>query len=91
MIIHTNHIYMNNHKHTEKFFGSTTVGERGQVVIPSEAREQMGLKQGEKLLVFSMGEDMVVLAKLSHLEKFATSLASRLRSIRDILGQSKDK
>ena len=34
------------------FFGSVTVGERGQVVIPAEARKQYGIKAGDKLLAF---------------------------------------
>ncbi len=36
----------------ELFLGAVTVGERGQIVIPAEAREKYGLKGGEKLLVF---------------------------------------
>ncbi|HUU54172.1 MAG TPA: AbrB/MazE/SpoVT family DNA-binding domain-containing protein [Armatimonadota bacterium] len=34
------------------FFGSVTVGERGQVVIPAEARKEYGIKPGDKLLAF---------------------------------------
>ena len=34
------------------FYGSVTVGERGQVVIPAEARKVHGLHAGDKLLVF---------------------------------------
>lgn len=33
------------------FYGSVTVGERGQIVIPSEARAEMGFVPGDKLLV----------------------------------------
>ena len=36
----------------EFFYGSVTVGERGQVVIPAEARKQSGFEAGDKLLVF---------------------------------------
>jgi AbrB family looped-hinge helix DNA binding protein len=36
----------------EFFYGSVTVGERGQVVIPAEARKETGVEPGEKLLVF---------------------------------------
>ncbi|MCC6685546.1 MAG: AbrB/MazE/SpoVT family DNA-binding domain-containing protein [Fimbriimonadaceae bacterium] len=36
---------------SELFYGSVTVGERGQVVIPAEARTEMGIKPGDKLLV----------------------------------------
>lgn len=35
----------------DKFFGSATIGERGQVVIPAEAREALGFAPGDKLLV----------------------------------------
>jgi len=34
------------------FYGSATLGERGQIVIPSEARKRHGLEAGDKLLVF---------------------------------------
>lgn len=37
---------------TSHFMGSATVGERGQVVIPAEARERLDIKPGDKLLVF---------------------------------------
>ncbi|MEX2243624.1 MAG: AbrB/MazE/SpoVT family DNA-binding domain-containing protein [Fimbriimonadaceae bacterium] len=33
------------------FYGSVTVGERGQVVIPAEARNEMGIRPGDKLLI----------------------------------------
>lgn len=34
-----------------KFYGATTVGERGQVVIPVEARRDFNIKPGDKLVV----------------------------------------
>ena len=36
----------------KKFYGSVTVSERGQVVIPADARKDFGIKTGDKLLVF---------------------------------------
>lgn len=35
-----------------RFIGATTVGERGQIVIPAEARKALGINSGDKLLVF---------------------------------------
>ncbi|MBS1719709.1 MAG: AbrB/MazE/SpoVT family DNA-binding domain-containing protein [Armatimonadetes bacterium] len=35
----------------DSFYGSVTVGERGQIVIPAEARAELGFNPGEKLLV----------------------------------------
>jgi AbrB family looped-hinge helix DNA binding protein len=36
----------------QQFVGSVTVGERGQVVIPIEARERCAIQPGDKLLAF---------------------------------------
>lgn len=33
------------------FYGSATVGERGQIVIPSEARKRLNINSGDKVLV----------------------------------------
>ena len=35
-----------------KFYGAMTTGERGQVVIPAEARSDLDLTPSTKLLVF---------------------------------------
>ena len=40
------------HDVTDLFVGAVTVGERGQIVIPAEAREAYGLRASEKVLVF---------------------------------------
>lgn len=34
------------------FFGAVTVGERGQIVIPADARKQCHMEPGDKLLAF---------------------------------------
>ena len=34
------------------FYGAVTVGERGQIVIPAEARKAFEISHGEKLLMF---------------------------------------
>lgn len=78
------------HSHEKKFYGTTTVGEKGQVVIPSEARTMLKLKKGEKLLVFGMGGDMVTLAKLSEVEQFASHLAKKAKAINEIIKKIKD-
>lgn len=35
----------------QAFYGSVTVGERGQIVIPAEARQDLGMEASDKLLV----------------------------------------
>lgn len=77
---------MDIHKVNEpEFYGTTTVGGKGQIVVPAEARTSMKVKQGDKLLVFGLGTDMVILSKLSNLEKFASHLSKQLVAIRDII------
>ncbi len=66
------------------FYGTTTLGEKGQVVIPAEARIAMKLKKKEKLLVFSMGFGMLAFAKLEHLAKFEQHMMQRLAAIRKV-------
>lgn len=36
-----------------EFYGSATVGERGQIVIPVEARQHLGLQPGDKVLIMN--------------------------------------
>lgn len=36
---------------SRKFYGAVTVSERGQIVIPADARKDFGIKTGDKLLV----------------------------------------
>lgn len=76
-------------KHRHEFYGTTTLGEKGQVVIPSEARTAMKLGKSEKLLVFGMGKDMLMLAKVSNLEKFAAVLTEKLNDIQTIIKKHK--
>lgn len=39
------------HSFDEAFYGSATVGERGQIVIPAEARNELGINPGDKVLI----------------------------------------
>ncbi|MCD6330655.1 MAG: AbrB/MazE/SpoVT family DNA-binding domain-containing protein [Thermoplasmata archaeon] len=34
-----------------EFYGSVTVGERGQIVLPSKLRKEFEIKAGDKILV----------------------------------------
>lgn len=38
--------------HGMKLYGATTVGQRGQVVLPADLRNERGIEPGDKLLVF---------------------------------------
>lgn len=46
-----------------KCWGTASMGERGQIVVPAKARECLKLKKGEKLLVFSKGDKFLGILK----------------------------
>lgn len=56
------------------FFGTVTVGERGQVVIPAEARKAFGIETGDKLLVFAHHEHGVSFVKIDAVQRFVDVL-----------------
>lgn len=71
----------------KKFYGTATVGERGQVVIPADARRALKLKPGEKLLVFGVG-NMLACSKLAELEKLAAHLTTKANTLKSIIKKS---
>ena len=46
-----------------EFYGAVTVSERGQIVIPAQARRDLDIEIGEKLLVVSGPADGLVLIR----------------------------
>lgn len=43
-----------------KLYGAVTVGERGQLVIPSELRNALNIKSGDQLMVFAKVDRKVI-------------------------------
>lgn len=44
------------------FYGAVTVGERGQVVIPAQARRDHGIEPGQKLLVLGSPDGIALMS-----------------------------
>ena len=81
MIIHTYHIYMK--KQTKacghplgNVCGVTVVGERGQVVIPVEARKILKAKTGDQFLVFEHDGFLILLP-----EKMVTKMIGNITKV----------
>ncbi len=60
------------------FFGSVTVGERGQIVIPKEARELFNISTGDKLLVLGDEEKGIAIVHQRDLIKFMGDMGRTL-------------
>lgn len=68
--------------------GSVTVGERGQIVIPAEARSDLGIKQGDKLIVFSgFGASSLTLIKAEAVTEFVAKAMKHLGEVKKAIGE----
>ncbi len=65
----------------KRFYGSVTVSERGQIVIPVDARKDFGIKTGDKLLVFGDLERGLGIATLDIMQKTMEGTAELFREI----------
>ncbi len=74
----------------KKFYGSITVSERGQVVIPAEARKDFDIKTGDKLLVFGDFERGLGIATVDIMQRTMSGTTELFREIGPIL-KSKEK
>lgn len=68
------------------FFGSATVGERGQVVIPSEARKRLSIQPGDKLLVMAHpNNNGLVMFKIEEMREFLSGLLEGISRVEEEL------
>ncbi len=66
-----------------KLWGTATVGSKGQVVIPAEARTELGLIEGSKLIVMgNAARGGLMLIKAESVEKMMQHAQSDLDEMR---------
>ena len=68
--------------HMPKMFGTVTVGDRGQVVIPVQARKQFHLKGGDKLVVFAKEDGPIAFIPAEQLTRFLEHTTEILAKIK---------
>ena len=74
---------------TSHFMGAATVGERGQVVIPAEARERLEIKPGDKLVVLlHPGYWGVVFVKFERLQEAQREMERLMEKVEDLADDS---
>ncbi len=64
------------------FVGVATISERGQIVIPVEAREKLNLQAGDKLLVFIPPHGGAILLILPSSLEVLLSISEALKGLR---------
>jgi AbrB family looped-hinge helix DNA binding protein len=71
-------------------FGTAVLGPRGQLVIPVEARKELGIDTGDKLLVFGhFGGRGLIFIKAEAAEELLNIMSSRLDEVAKLVREGK--
>ncbi len=62
----------------DKLYGTTTLGSRGQLVIPAQARKDLGLKPGDQIVVMGKFGKVLGLMKTDQLADFVETIMGNL-------------
>ena len=60
-------------------FGTARVGEKGQIVIPKEARELFGIKPGDTLLILGEAETGLIVSRPDVLNNLADEILNNVK------------
>ena len=64
---------------SQRVFGTAKVGDRGQIVIPKEARELFGIKPGATLLILGEAETGLIVSRPEVLNHLASELLNNVK------------
>ncbi len=64
---------------TQRVFGTAKVGDRGQIVIPKEARELFGIRPGDTLLILGEAETGLIVTRPEVLNNLADELLNTVK------------
>ncbi len=71
-------------------FGTASLGPRGQLVIPVEARKELGIDTGSRLLVFGpLGGRGLIFIKVEAVEELLNVMSSRLDEVTTFVKESR--
>lgn len=63
----------------QRVFGTAKVGDRGQIVIPKEARALFGIKPGDTLLIVGEAETGLIISRPETLNDLADEILSTVK------------
>jgi AbrB family looped-hinge helix DNA binding protein len=66
-----------------RFYGAVTVSDRGQIVIPAQARRDLNIEVGEKLLVLGGPAGGLILIRASVVSQVLLQWADVVRRLRE--------
>ncbi len=63
---------------TRRVFGTAKVGDRGQIVIPKEARELFGIQPGDTLLIVGESDTGLIVSRPEALNDLADKILKNI-------------
>ena len=63
-----------------RVFGTAKVGDRGQIVIPKEAREMFAIKPGDTLLILGESDTGLIVSRPEALNDLADKLLNSVKN-----------
>ena len=63
----------------QRVFGTAKVGDRGQIVIPKEARELFSIRPGDTLLIVGEAETGLIVSRPEVLNDFANEILNNVK------------
>ena len=76
--------------HDKKLYGTATVGTKGQVVIPADAREALGIASGDRLYVLGSRQGKWIgLIQEEQLRSMLEQLTDNIELYKDVLDNTK--
>lgn len=66
-------------QNSQRIFGTAKVGDRGQIVIPKEARAFYGIQPGDTLLILGDEETGLIVSRPEVLDHLAKQIISTIR------------
>jgi len=72
-------------------FGTVKVGERGQIVIPKDARDLFKIKAGDTLLIMGDKKKGLAISKIGKIKEFALGILNGIGNKEELLKKSLEK
>lgn len=73
----------------KKLYGTATVGTKGQIVIPADAREILGIETGDRLYVIGSKQGKWIgLIQEEQLRSLVDQLSTNIETYKDVLDNS---
>lgn len=77
-------------KPSGSILGVVTVNDKGQVVIPADARNTLNIQPSDKLLVMvNPAHDAVILVKPDGLEAYARQMLEQVNNVKDSIREGR--